>query len=90
MSRADQIGTVYYTAPEEREIDLGPASKRWIWIDWCEKHISPKQYWIHTMAGGAGWKIVLNNRRTILTVADDFDDKLLTFAILQLANKPNG
>lgn len=24
---------------------------------WCEKNISPRQYWLHNQFGGEGWKI---------------------------------
>ena len=24
---------------------------------WCEQHISPRKYWLHTQLGGEGWKI---------------------------------
>ena len=70
-----------------KRFDLGSVSQRWIWIDWCEKNISPRQFWLHSNVGGEGWSITFDSKRTILHVPVDFDDRVLTFALLQLTGK---
>lgn len=46
---------------------------------WCEKNISPREFWIHTKRGGRGW-ILEGNK--ILKVQDDKKAMLLILGCL--------
>lgn len=49
---------------------------------WCEQHISPREYWLHNQIGGLGWKI--SNLDSIWETNLEVDDQQLqTYIVLK-------
>ena len=55
-------------------------------IECCEKHISPRKYWLHNRVGGNGWEIAHSSSsaggfRAVLKVSNN---SIATFIVLKL------
>lgn len=49
--------------------------------EWCQHHISPREYFLHNAAGGYGWKIIYKGRSRGYTVEIEDEQIAVLFAL---------
>jgi hypothetical protein len=53
-------------------------------IECCEKHISPRKYWLHNRVGGTGWEVSHSSAGGFCATLKVQDESMATFIRLKL------